>query len=166
MAPGQSPFAVWCSAKRSSVKLGLTCQLGKLAEGAHPENPDLEDDSPAPRVGWQRPASLQTRETVRVRNVTSVQSDRASTDAFPERPHVWGAVHLLPINQGNTVRSPVVPPPVVASFAPTSSAHHASLPMWPSSRLLWPSSRSVRTVVVLGRRGPTCSCESWTWHLE
>ena len=28
-----------------------------LAEGAHPENPDLEDDSPAPRVGWQRPAS-------------------------------------------------------------------------------------------------------------
>ena len=26
-------------------------------EGAHPQNPDLEDDSPAPRVGWQRPAS-------------------------------------------------------------------------------------------------------------
>ena len=58
MAPGQSPFEVWCSAKRSSVKLGLLCRLWKRSlEGAHPENPDLEDDSPAPRVGWQRPAS-------------------------------------------------------------------------------------------------------------
>ena len=31
--------------------------LVALADGAHPENPDLEDDSPAPRVGWQCPAS-------------------------------------------------------------------------------------------------------------
>ena len=53
--------------------------------------------------------------------------------------------------EGDTVRSPVVSPPVVASFAPPSSAQRASLPMWPSSRLLWPSSRSVSTT---GSSGP------------
>ena len=101
------------------------------------------------------PSLLQTRETVRVRDVASVQSDRASSDALPERPHVRGAVHLFPIHQGNTVRSPVASRPVVASFAPPSPAHRGSLLMWPPSRLLWPSSRSAACarVGVLGRRG-------------
>ena len=64
-----------------------------------------------------------------------------------------GAVHLFAIHQGNTVRSPVVSPPIVSSFAPPPSAHRASLPMWPSSRLLWPSSRSVRTSGISGPAG-------------
>ena len=80
----------------------VLCEVGfavptweALAEGAHPENPDLEDDSPAPRVGWQRPASSRLE-----RQCASEMwpvFNQASTHAL------WGAVHLFPIHQGNTI---------------------------------------------------------------
>ena len=62
MAPGQSPIrgVVQCQEVLCEVGFAVpTCEA--LAEGAHPENPDLEDDSPAPRVGWKRPASSSAR---------------------------------------------------------------------------------------------------------
>ena len=85
-------------------------------------------------TSWLAASSfLQTREAVRVGNVASVQQDRASTHAFPERPHVWGAVHLFFVQetrfdlQSFRLLLRRLPRVVVAS------------------RLQWPSSRSVQT---------------------
>ena len=68
---------------------------------------------------------------------------------FPKRPHVWGAVHLFPVHQGNTVRS-VVSPLVVASFALPFTARRCRC-----GRLLdsYGHHRAACAVGVLGRRG-------------
>ena len=52
------------SSSRCGTMPRILCAVGfdvptweALAEGGHPQNPDLKDDSPASRVGCQRPAS-------------------------------------------------------------------------------------------------------------
>ena len=63
--------------------------------------------------------------------------------------------------EGDSIRFSVVPPPALTSLAPPPPIHCTSLPVWPSTRLLWPPPRSMCTSGSSGpaelRSGVCCS---------
>ena len=55
-------------------------------------------------------------------------------------------------NEGDSIRFSVVPPPALTSLAPLPPIHCTSLPVWPSTRLLWPPPRAC--MCTSGSSGP------------
>ena len=72
------------------------------------------------------------------------QRHRESVDVVSKWPHVRRAIHMFPTTRETRFDSQWFRPPLdLTSVAPPPPIHCTSLPVWPSTRHLWPPPRSM-----------------------
>ena len=117
-----------------------------MARGARPNFRELDDfvrgiDS----RGWQHEASFRVEEFFRQEQVFPALSDSSCALLRSQGVRGRDGVVSVPDLPGDGDRFPFVPGPLVASPPVAYTLNRAYRPVWPSTRLFWPSPSSVRT---------------------
>ena len=97
----------------------------------------------------------------RLAHVPSSRKPSKGIVAIPRKAWEWfGSLHQSHVSD-HLIGFPPLPPPLVPSPSTPPPFDRAFLPVWPSTRYLWPSPRCLRTGWGLGECGGPLQRGSW-----
>ena len=123
----------------------LTPSWQEVAAGARPPFGDPDNFEPGTvHGGWQQEASSCVEKHFQVELFGRVPEQVQALIRSQAGPGAGAALSVVPTNLETTI-PPHLFRVVLLRSPPASLLIRAQLPMWPSTRRLWPSSRSLRT---------------------